>query len=492
MTVTREQEAKVRVLHYGEHWPVGTIARQLGIHEDAVERVLRLDLPRKLPPRPMLVDPYRDFIDQTLKEYPTLRATRLYDMLQPRGFTGSVRTLRDFVKAVRPQPKHEAYLRLSPIIGEQAQIDWARIGEIKVKGGVRDLWIFLIVLAWSRAMWGELVLDLSVHSLLRSLSRAGDFFDGTCREWLFDNPKTVVLQRCGQAARFHPLLLDLSGRYAVRLKLCAPRKGNQKGTVERLVRYTRDRFLAARRIHSVEQGNRELLDFIDQIAHARPHPTIPGRTVRDCLEEEREHLLPLPASPVCTDQIVPVRVDKTAFCRFDTNVYSVAPEHVGKTLTLAADDREVRLLEGGALLFNHSRCWGRRQTIEAPEHRQALLAQKAGAREQKGRDRLRSAIPAIEELYGRWVEAGRNLGSMTKQTLKLLDLYGVELLQAAVAEVLAKGLHDPGALASLCEQRRRAAHAPVPVDLPLPAHVNDRDVIPHDLETYDEKPRRRD
>ena len=118
--------------------------------------------------------------------------------------------------------------------------------------------------------------------------------------------------------------------------------------------------------------------------------------------------------------------------------------------------------------------------------------QKAGAREQKGRDRLRSAIPAIEDLYGRWVEAGRNLGSMTAQTLKLLDLYGVELLQAAVAEVLAKGLHDPGALASLCEQRRRAAHAPVPVDIPLPSHLNDRDVIPHDLETYDEKPRRRD
>ena len=77
---------------------------------------------------------------------------------------------------------------------------------------------------------------------------------------------------------------------------------------------------------------------------------------------------------------------------------------------------------------------------------------------------------------------------MTARTLKLLDLYGAELLHAAVTQVLERGLHDPGALASLCEQRRRAQSAPVPLDLPLAGHVRDREVIPHALETYDEKP----
>ena len=55
---------------------------------------------------------------------------------------------------------------------------------------------------------------------------------------------------------------------------------------------------------------------------------------------------------------MPVRVDKTAFCRFDTNHYSVGPEHVGKTLTLAADDHEVRIIEGISLIARHERCWG--------------------------------------------------------------------------------------------------------------------------------------
>jgi len=227
--------------------------------------------------------------------------------------------------------------------------------------------------------------------------------------------------------------------------------------------------------------------FLDEIALERAHPTLAPRTVRDCLEEERTRLLPLPDPPVATDQIVPVRIDKTAFCRFDTNSYSVPPEHVGSTLTLAADDRELRILDGARLVAVHERSWDRRQTIEAPEHRKTILDQKRAGQQPKGRDRLRAAVPGIDALYERWIDVGRNLGSMIARTLKLLDLYGPELLAKAVEEVLARGLHDPGALASLCEQRRCAMNAPVPLDIPLAEHVNDRDVIPHALETYDEE-----
>ena len=492
MTVPLETESRIRVLYTAEHWPVGTIARQLGVHGDVVRRVLGL-VPPRAPgePRPLLVGAFTDFIAQTLQQYPRLVSTRLYDMLTPRGYLGSVRTLREYVATVRPSPRLEAFLRLEPLIAEQGQIDWAHVGEIPVPGGKRTLWIFVMALPWSRALWGEFVIDLTAWSLARSLTRACAFFGGTPREWLFDNAKTVVLERHGDAARFHPLLLELSGHYCARLKLCAPRKPNQKGGIERLNRFIRERFLAARTIRSVEQGNREFLAFLEEIALPRPHPTQQDRSVRDCFDEERKRLLPLPPAAVATDQIVSVRVDKTASCRFDTNLYSVPPEHVGAMLTLAADDCEVRLSQGSTLLARHRRCWGRRQLIEAPEHRQAILDLKRGAREAKGRDRLRSLIPAIDALYERWVDAGRNLGSMTIRTSKLLDLYGPELLAGAVAQVLERGLHDPGALASLCEQRRRALNAPVPIEVSLPAHVQDRDVIPHDLETYDEKPRRR-
>jgi len=109
------------------------------------------------------------------------------------------------VAEVRPVPRGEVYLWTERLIGEQAQVDWAHVGSLAVTGGLRPLWVFVMVLAYSRAMWAELVFDLTVESLRRSLVRAARFFEGVTRQWLFDNPKTVVLARHGDALRYHQL-----------------------------------------------------------------------------------------------------------------------------------------------------------------------------------------------------------------------------------------------------------------------------------------------
>jgi transposase len=491
VTVNAAVEVEIRRLFYAEHWPVGTIASQLGVHPDVVRRVLGLLEPRQSSvPRPRLIDPFVTFVDETLAQYPRLLATRIHDMLRARGFQGTVRTVRQYVAQVRPAPKREAFLRVEPLIGEQAQIDWAHVGKVPVRGGLRSLWLFVMVLSWSRAMWAEFVFDTTVHSLLRSLVRAASFFQGATRQWLFDNPKIVVLERHGDAVRFHPLLLDLAGRFHVQLRLCAVRAANQKGRVERIVRFLRDRFLAGRSITGIEQGNRELGTFLAEIGNARPHPVFRERSIADCLAEERGRLLALPDPLPVTDLVEPASIDKTAFGRLDTNLYSVPPAYAQRTLTLAADDAWVRFLDGSAEVARHARSWGRRQVIELPEHRDELLRQRAGAAEQTGQGRLRAAIPGIDALFARWVDAGRNVGSLTARTLKLLDLYGADLLAEAVAEVLALGMHDPGALAQVCEQHRRAKSLPVPVPVDLGDHVPDREVIPHDLESYDAHRRR--
>ncbi len=184
-----------------------------------------------------------------------------------------------------------------------------------------------------------------------------------------------------------------------------------------------------------------------------------------------------------TDLVAPASIDKTAFARLDTNVYSMPPAYAERTLTLVADDAWVRFLDGSTEVARHPRSWGRRQVIELREHRDELLRQRAGAAEQTGQGRLRATLPGIDALFARWVDAGRNVGSLTARTLKLLDLYGSDLLAEAVAEI-------PGALAQVCEQHRRAKSLPVPVPVDLGEHVPHREVIPHDLESYDAHRRR--
>src|SRR5258707_14747907 len=99
---TPDLEAEIVRLHYAEHWRVGTISAQLGVHADVVRRVLGIGQSASSGfERPRLVDPYRDFIDETLERYPKLRATRLHDMLRERGYKGAVRTLREYVAEVR-------------------------------------------------------------------------------------------------------------------------------------------------------------------------------------------------------------------------------------------------------------------------------------------------------------------------------------------------------------------------------------------------------
>ncbi len=486
--MTPQTSAEICRLFFVEHWKVGTIASQLGIHPDTVRLVLGLGDARGSTGmlRPRLIDPYRELIDETLARYPRLCATRLYDMLRERGFVGAVRTLREYVATVRPRRRREVYLRTEPLPGEQAQVDWAYVGKLPVEGGERALWLFVLVLSYSRALFGEFVLDLSVHSLRRSLVRAAQALGGTTRQWLFDNPKTVVLERVGDAVRFHPLLLDLCATMRVQPRLCAVARPQHKGRVERTIRYLRDRFLAGRTITSVADGNRALEHFIAEIAHPRPHPVIAKRSVAEVLADERPRLLPLCDPLPDTDQVLPVHVDTQAFVRFDTNRYSVLPEHADRTLTLVADDVSLRILDGNTVVTTHVRSFGRRRIIEDPAHRATLVRERRAAADAKGRDRLCAVAPDFAIILDRWALSGRSLAIQVTRAIKLLDLYGDDVFARAVADVAARGLRDVGALALCCDRLRRQRHRPLPVQIELPAHIIDRDVVPHDLEVYDD------
>lgn len=488
MTVGPAVTAEIRRLYFGEHWKRGTIATQLGIHYDTVVRVLGDLGPRAGTPRPdaRVLEPYVPFVDETLAKYPKLVSTRIYDMILERGYEGSIRTLRRYVRVSRPVPRNEVFLRVETLPGEQAQVDWAHVGSLVVPGGKRPLWAFVIVLGYSRAMWAELVVDMGIESLRRSLIRASVAFGGSPRQWLFDNTKAVVVERAGDSIRFHPTLLDLAARLHVQPLLCRPRRPQEKGKVERAIRYLKDRFFAARSFHSIAHGNAQLADFFATVAHERPHPRWPERRVADVFDEERSRLMALPEVLPETATVKPVAVDRSAFVKLDTNRYSVPAACANRTVTLVVDDEAVRFLDGKDEVARHPRSWGRHQTFELSEHRAALIEEKRKARDLKGRERLRVEVAQIDVLLERWVDAGRNLGSMVAFTIQLLDAYGPAVMREVVADMIARGVHDRGAMAILCEQRRKRRSGPAPIVLQLADHVVEREVVPHDLGGYDE------
>lgn len=295
MTVAAEVEAEIRRLYFAEHWPAGTIATQLGVHPDVVRRVAGLLSPKRQPPprqeSPITV--YEGFLRDTLEKYPDLRATRLADMIRERGYAGSTRTVREWAARERPPKPRRTFVRVETLPGEQAQVDWMHVGKVRVEGGTRALWCFVMVLAWSRALFAELVFEQGAVSLARSLVRACTHFGGTTREWLFDNPKPVVVARAAGAVRFHDSLVAVASRFNAEPRVCGVRRPQSKGKVERIVRFLRDRFFAGRDLDA--PGLRaDLARFLSTIALDRPHPRLDGRSIRDCLDEERRLLLALP------------------------------------------------------------------------------------------------------------------------------------------------------------------------------------------------------
>jgi len=115
-----EVRVQIRRYFYAEHWKVGTIAQALGVHPDTVKRAIEVErFHRAERLRATMLDAYLPLIRQTLETHPRLRATRLQQMLEDRGFRGNVQQVRRVVARLRPQPQ-EAFLRLHVFVGEQA------------------------------------------------------------------------------------------------------------------------------------------------------------------------------------------------------------------------------------------------------------------------------------------------------------------------------------------------------------------------------------
>ena len=147
--ISPETCAQIRRYFYAEHWKIGTIARELRVHPDAVRRAIEPDRFHSPALRSCLTDPYLSFLRQVLDQHPQLRATRIYHMIRERGYGGSIRQLRRVVANLRPT-RAEPFLRLQVFPAEQAQADWAHFGEVAVGRARRRLSCFVITLSYSR------------------------------------------------------------------------------------------------------------------------------------------------------------------------------------------------------------------------------------------------------------------------------------------------------------------------------------------------------
>jgi len=487
--IPRHLEAEILRLYHAEGWRIGTLCRQLRVHRDTVRRVLtQAGIAPPLLARPSMIEPFVPLIRDTFVRFPTLRASRLYHMVRERGYSGSADHFRHLMRRFRPWPTAEAYLRLRSLAGEQGQVDWAHFGTIPIGRARRPLMAFVMVLSYSRHVFLRFYLNAAMGSFLHGHVAAFNHFNAVPRTLLYDNLRSAVLERRADAIRFHPTLLELCAWYRFQPRPVAVARGNEKGRVERAIRFVRERFFAARRFTDLADLNAQALTWCEGEAAERPCPEDRDRSVRACFEEERPRLLGLPAEPFPCEERIVVRAPKTPYIRFDLNDYSIPHTHVRRSLEVLAGVDSVRILDGTAVLAVHQRSFDRGAQVEHALHIEALAEHKRAGRAHRAIDRLHHAAPSAGKFFALAAARGVHLAVLTRGLIELMQAHGAGALENALAAALREDTAHLGAVRHFIDlhRARRGQPPPIPVALPDDPRVRTLTVRAHPLTDYEQ------
>lgn len=300
-------ERRVFIRHYLEQGePVSRVAKRLKVARRTVHYwITRGQLDRDVEagevqyrPRPAVprkLDPYRALIEERLRQYPRLAATRLLAEVRAAGYAGGYTQVKEYVRQVRPREAAEPVVRFETPAGRQAQADWA---EFTFAWGKRHA--LIVVLGFSRLLWFRFYERQDMATLQRGLEEAFAYFGGVPQEILFDQMKAVITRderaRGGRLAE-NEEFLRFAAHWGFRVRACRPYRAKTKGKVERPVGYVRTGFVYGREFLGDGDLDEQRARWLEDVANPRVHRTT-GRMPRELFEEEeRATLLPLARRP---------------------------------------------------------------------------------------------------------------------------------------------------------------------------------------------------
>ncbi|MCL6564062.1 MAG: IS21 family transposase [Firmicutes bacterium] len=364
-------------LHGAGH-SIRAMARELGIARNTVRKYLRapgVPQPTRRPRRPSKLDPYKEYILQRLNEGVD-HGMVLVRELRARGYTGSVSLLRAFVHPHRRRRVPAATRRFETAPGEQAQVDWGEVLYTTPTGRTARLWVFVMVLSWSRALYVEFVPRADVATFIRCHLHAFEAFGGIPRRCLYDNAKIVVLDRPAEGepvwnARF----LDFALRMGFTIQLCHPYRAQTKGRVESGVKYVKRNFWPSARFTDLADLNRQAQAWVASEAQVRIHGTTHERPC-DRLAQERAHLQDLP--PVERRVVFlrePRKIGRDGYVQWERAWYGLPwPWKPGQTVEVWAQDDRVEIWAGDQRLAVHPRALRPGQRFTHPRQWEGLEA----------------------------------------------------------------------------------------------------------------------
>ena len=280
--LTQEQAVEIKVLER-QGRSIAQIMKETGLSRNTVRKYLRGTAkvqygPRG--PRPCKLDPHKTYLLERIEQARPdwIPATVLMREIQALGYEGGISQLKDFVrpfKVVRVDP----VVRFETAPGQQMQADFTTI-----RRGRDRLLAFVATLGFSRATFVRFTRSERFEDWRDGLIAAFEYFGGVPSEVLFDNTKTVIIDRDAYGPglhRWHAGMLECAHEYSFQLRVCKPYRARTKGKVERFNGYLKGSFLVplsatlrtAGLTLDLDTANREVLRWLNEVANTRVHAT---------------------------------------------------------------------------------------------------------------------------------------------------------------------------------------------------------------------------
>ena len=301
-----EQSMEITVLHR-HGMSIRALADITGCARNTIRKYLRSDgkpAIKERAKRSEKLDPFKLYLIQRIESAKPdwIPATSLLEEIQNQGYEGGITRLRQFLANYKPaSAPAEPDNRFETAPGKQMQVDW-----VVFRRGKNRLSAFVATMGYSRASFVEYVSDEKIETLLACHEHAFEYFEGVPKQVLYDNMKTVVIERDGYGEGNHklnPLFLDFAKHWGFVPKLCQPYRARTKGKVERFNRYLRRTFhvtLASRlKMSGIEldkdTANVEVRRWLRETANVRIHATTREQPEK-LLKADQPHLQALPPS----------------------------------------------------------------------------------------------------------------------------------------------------------------------------------------------------
>jgi len=437
------QWAEIRYMHLTDGIPKREVARRLGVDVKTVRRAVAADEPpgkRSSPKRGRRLDPFKDEVAALLRKEPRLTAKRIGQILRPRlDFYLSDRTLREFVAEVREDvTRPEAFVHRTHLPGETMEVDFGESWAV-IAGRKQKVKFLVATLPGCNAYFAKAYPVERLECLLDAIVAAFLFFGGLTRRMVLDNTSLAVREvRSGPDRIENRIFEAFHGALAVAADFCAPRSGNEKGSVERGVEYVRG--LCFRPLLHVS-GFEELNLFLtEQLTSDLDHRRLPdGRTAKDALDAEREALRPLPTHFPATCRVRPVVVDKFAHVRVDHIFYSVPSELVRRSLLAKLFHDRVEIVDGDQVVARHVRTFVRGAHVLDARHILRVLERKHRAVPESTAIQQWVVPPIFERLLGALSGRVRKPHQEWIRVMRLTESHSLEDVETAVDLAFERG-----------------------------------------------------